>query len=168
MNQKLSVKSILLVAAFGCMSFTVYAADDTAPANKDRRQEILKRFDANGDGKLDATEREAAKAAMPERRGDGPKDGVAGKIRERAKDRLDTDGDGKISESERAAGEAVMRAEIVNRPRAMARVDTDGDGQISDTEWAAARAQMKDRMGEGGPGKGPGKGKGKGAEGNRR
>ena len=164
MNQKLSVKSILLVAAFGCMSFTVYAADDTAPANKDRRQEILKRFDANGDGKLDATEREAAKAAMPERRGDGPKDGVAGKIRERAKDRLDTDGDGKISESERAA----MRAEIVNRPRAMARVDTDGDGQISDTEWAAAREQMRDRMGPGGPG-GPGKGpgKGKGAEGGR-
>lgn len=167
MKQKLSVKSTLLVAAFGCLSFTVYAADDTAPADRGpdnaRRQEMIKRFDANGDGKLDATERQAAKSAMEERRGDGPRDGVAGKMRERALDRFDTDGDGKISESERAAGEAAMRADIVNRPRAMARVDTDGDGQVSDAEWAAAREQMRDRMGPGGsdgPGKGPGKGKG--------
>ena len=66
MNKKLSSTPVLLALAFGCISFTAYAADDAAPADRGpdngRREEMIKRFDTNGDGKLDATERQAAKA----------------------------------------------------------------------------------------------------------
>ncbi|MBN9414868.1 hypothetical protein ABS71_14045 [bacterium SCN 62-11] len=71
----------------------------------------MARFDTNHDGKLDDTEKAAARAQMMKR--------------------FDTDGDGKVSDQERQAGRAQM----------MKRFDTDGDGKISDQEKQAARSQ---------------------------
>ena len=73
------------------------------------------RFDKNGDGKLDDSEKAAAKAQMVKR--------------------FDTDGDGKVSEQERQAG----------RARMMQRFDTNGDGQLSQQERQAARAARGQR-----------------------
>jgi len=67
------------------------------------REAILKRFDKNGDGQLDETERAAARKAMEERGGGaGPGNGN-GPGREEILKRFDKDGDGKLNEEERAA-----------------------------------------------------------------
>jgi len=66
--------------------------------------EILKRFDKNGDGKLDEQERAAAKKAREERGGKlGQAGGGDGKLRDEILKRFDKDGDGKLNEQERAA-----------------------------------------------------------------
>lgn len=151
----------------GCLLAPLFAsAEDTAPGprgeGRPSREEVMKQFDANGDGKLDQAERQTMRAAMEARREKGP----GGPMRERAVERFDKDGDGILNDAERAEADAALRAEIVNRPHAMERVDTDKDGKISDAEWAAARAAMRDRAGGPGP-KGPGKPKGDKAGGTR-
>ncbi|MBC8116582.1 MAG: hypothetical protein H7062_19490 [Candidatus Saccharimonas sp.] len=69
--------------------------------------EILKRFDKDGDGKLNDTERAAAKKAHEERGGrpgkPGQPGGGDGKLREEILKRFDKDGDGKLNDEERAA-----------------------------------------------------------------
>ncbi len=81
---------------------------------------LLQKYDANGDGKLDASERAAMRADF--------------KAKMLAK--YDTNKDGKLDASEKA----VMRDE-----RATARfekMDTNKDGQISLSEFKAAQARM--------------------------
>jgi hypothetical protein len=165
------IPSTAALALIGLVSPSALSAADDAPAARPSREEMMKRFDANQDGKLDQTEREAMRAAAMDRAG-GPRGerdgqrgpegrgGPGGPGGNRMKE-FDTDGDGKISATERTAAESAMRANISSNPRAMARIDTDKDGKISDTEWAAAREAMGDR-GPRGPGPGPGAGKGKG------
>jgi hypothetical protein len=69
-----------------------------------QRGYLMGKFDANGDGKLDETERAAAKAAMEQRMRAG-----AERQLERLKT-VDTDGDGKISDAEWAAAREKMQA----------------------------------------------------------
>lgn len=88
-----------------------------------KRPGIIKRFDSNGDGKIDESEKAAAESLRAE------------KI-----SRYDTDGDGKLSETERK----VFRKEafienIKNRPGVMKQIDTDGDGVVSDSEFEKAK-----------------------------
>ena len=66
--------------------------------NGKRRAKILKRFDKNGDGKLDKSEKAAAKAMR------------AKKIK-----KFDTDGDGKLSKTERQAAKAARKAKRQNK-----------------------------------------------------
>lgn len=67
------------------------------------REAMLKRFDANGDGKLDETERAAVRKAMEERGLGGPGKGPGnGPGREEILKRFDKDGDGKLNDEERA------------------------------------------------------------------
>ena len=47
---------------------------ERAAMKKDREAEMLKKFDKNGDGKLDDAEKEAAKAAGAKGRGEGKKE----------------------------------------------------------------------------------------------
>lgn len=68
------------------------------------------RFDKNGDGQLDDSEKAAAREQMLKR--------------------FDTNGDGQVSDQERQAVKAQM----------MKRFDTNGDGQLSEQERQAARA----------------------------
>lgn len=172
------------LALFGLVSTSTLSAADEPAGERPSREEMIKRFDTNKDGKLDQDERAAMRAAAPDRpagareeragpggqRGPGGPGGPGGQRgpggpggADRMK-KFDTDGDGKLNETERAAAETAMRAEISSNPRAMARVDTDGDGKVSDTEWAAARKAMEgQRGGQRGP-RGAGGGQGKGRE----
>lgn len=151
MKTKLFLATAALLTS-GVFTQISLAADEAPPPGRPSREEMIKRFDTNGDGKLDQTEREALRAEMEKNRGAGPEDraGPGGPLRERAIERFDKDGDGKLNEAE--------RAELASRPRAMERIDTNKDGKISDEEWAAARDHLRERRGEG-PGAPEGKAK---------
>ncbi len=98
-----SMKKILILALGLALSSTFLQAED-APADKvkkaeARRAEMLKKYDKNGDGQLDETEKAAA---QEERR------------KEREQERLkkyDKNGDGKLDETEKEA----MREDLKKR-----------------------------------------------------
>ena len=70
------------------------------------REEILKRFDKDGDGKLSDSERAEFKKARAERRENGgPGRPVGERMREEIIKRFDKDGDGKLNDAERAEAE---------------------------------------------------------------
>lgn len=137
--------SSLAPALFAATLFLVpwLPAKDTAPADemsgssenqemgKQQQADILKRFDKNGDGKLDEDEKAAAKEYNRETSA-----GRQGKARERlskkALEKFDKNGDGKLDEAERAEA-------IETDPRLVKRFDKDGDGKLNDAEKAAAR-----------------------------
>ncbi|GEM_PF-972873 len=155
MNQKLKSGLRLLTLSLGlCSPLLVTAAEGDATTSAPRSDRAVavgarERFDADGDGQLNASERETMRAAMRERRAKVAENrpGLPER-RERmrdARERFDTDGDGRLNDTERAAADQAMRAELPNRPRLMARVDTDGNGEISDPEWAAARETLQER-----------------------
>lgn len=108
--------------------------------------ELLKRFDKNGDGRIDEQERAAAREQMA--RGGGPRPGPA--MREQIMKRFDHNGDGQLDEAERAemeqAREEFMqkRAEAgaALREEALKRFDKNGDGRLDEQERAEARTQM--------------------------
>lgn len=122
-------------------------ADTVAAAQREsaaRDAEIIRRYDTNGDGKLDEAEVAAAKEQMlmatQEKRE---------QKRERVQERLrpfDTNGDGQLDETERRKMDATLRARAENMPRLLKRLDTDGDGKLSDAEWAAGRDKVMDRL----------------------
>ncbi len=86
-------------------------------------QEMLKQYDANGDGELDETEREAMRTAMQARFGQA---GAGGRgNREEMLKRFDKDGDGQLSEEERAA----MRASMGSRGERGERGGRPGPGE---------------------------------------
>jgi Ca2+-binding EF-hand superfamily protein len=116
------------------------ATTENASMPPQRHAEIMKRFDKNGDGKLDDDEKAAAKEYNR-----SETTGRQAKMRERlgkrALEKFDKDGDGKLNEAERAE---VAKA-IENDPRLVRRFDKDGDGKLNDTEKAAAREAFKER-----------------------
>ena len=91
--------------------------------------EFLAPYDVNEDGKLDAEERQAARAARKEAR-----EAKRASILET----FDADGDGKLNEEEREAARADAKAKIEEkRVERFNEVDTDGDGGISLEEFSA-------------------------------
>lgn len=83
------------------------AAPEGKPDAAARKEAMLKKFDKDGDGKLNDEEKAAMKAEWQKRRGEGGKGPDAARRAEMMK-KFDKDGDGKLSEEERAA----MRAEM--------------------------------------------------------
>lgn len=105
------------------------AADTPAGAGGRRKanyQELIKRHDKNGDGRLDEEEKAAAHAAMRKAGGEG------NDRRQQLLKRFDKDGDGRLNDAERAAAEK-FRAEQLKK------FDQDGDGRLNDTGKEAAR-----------------------------
>lgn len=118
----------------------------------------LERFDADGDGALSLDELTAAvldRHASLDTNGDGAVDATereahAGPRREQAQeridehfDRIDADGDGSISREELAAAHAARGEQMHERMQEhLGRIDTDGDGTISSDEAAAMAAHM--------------------------
>lgn len=139
----------LCLAATLFLGPAVHAAEQTsdtatraAPApGGDRQAAILKRFDKNGDGKLDETEKAEAKREMQKRRGPGG-GGGAGKLHDRVLQMYDKNGDGVLDETERAAAVA----DFENRPRALKRFDKDGDGKLNAEEKAAAEQTLREQF----------------------
>jgi len=125
-------------------------AGNAGPAAEALRQRVLKQFDKDGDGKLNAEERAAAEKARAERgreKGDGDRGAML--------KQLDKDGDGKLSEEERQAGREQARRKLqqalggegANLQELIKRFDKDGDGQLSEEERQAARRAFQDRAG---------------------
>ena len=103
-------------------------------------EQMLKRFDVDGDGTLSEAERQAMHEAMPRRR--SRPGGPQRPSHEEVMKRFDTDGDGKLSETEREA----MHAERERfHEENMTRFDADGDGRLSEAErktmWETLREE---------------------------
>ncbi len=119
---------LTLLAASGLFASQTMAQPQQGPGGP-RHQQMLEQFDANGDGQLDQTERNAARQAMILKR-------------------FDADKDGQLSADEQAKADA-------HHQKMLERFDTNGDGQISIEERMAGQ-QGKKSAGKGGPGsKGP-------------
>ena len=84
------------------------------------RQAMLERYDANGDGELDDTERETARAEAEQRR-------------QELIEQFDANGDGELDGDERTAVREHFRQERENR-----RMDVNGDGVVDDLDVQAA------------------------------
>lgn len=84
-----------------------WADDTTKPEGKhhgELKAKLLEKFDANHDGKLDESERAAAKAALKEHRGEHH-----GELKAKVLAKFDADHDGKLNEAERAAAKAALK-----------------------------------------------------------
>jgi|ETNmetMinimDraft_25_1059894.scaffolds.fasta_scaffold08031_1 Ca2+-binding EF-hand superfamily protein len=104
------------------------------------KEEMLKKFDKDGDGKLNKEEHMALREAMPKRRG-----GKGRPSKEEILKKFDADGDGKLNEEERAAAREARKKHF--EEEALKRFDKDGDGELSEEERAAAREAAKKRRG---------------------
>jgi EF hand domain-containing protein len=106
-----------------------------------RRPRILERLDANGDGRLDQREREAAREAKRDRQGlqRRGEPGARGMHAHRGAllKRLDLNGDGHLDRQERRAARQAMRQHMLGR------FDLNGDGRLDRHERHAAREAMR-------------------------
>jgi len=110
------------------------------------KAELLKKFDKDGDGKLNDAEKAEMKKAFEARR-------EAEMLK-----KFDKDGDGKLSDAEKEEMEKARAARKAKFEAAMLKkFDKDGDGKLSDAE----REEAKKAMGEHHKGK---KGEGCGGE----
>jgi Ca2+-binding EF-hand superfamily protein len=162
----ISMKRLNLAATFAAatlfLSFGLRAADAAKPANdmkSTRAAEMLKRFDKNGDGKLDDDERAEAKDAMLREQMDRQATRAAalgGSEAERAKmlERFDKNHDGRLDDEERAAAEKAgrERAAVANGPAGnlraelIRRLDKNADGKIDQAERAAGAEFIADHL----------------------
>lgn len=111
------------------------------PAKMEKRhQELVRRFDKDGDGKLSEDEKAAARAEM--RTENGPRK----ENRKKLLKRFDKDGDGKLSEEEKAEAKKAADKFNENRAELIKRFDKDGDGVLNDEERAAAKKAGEERM----------------------
>jgi hypothetical protein len=86
------------------------AAGPQGPAREARREAMRKRFDADGDGKLGADERQAAREALHKR--------LAARREQRIEAMrriIDRDGDGQVGPQERAAARQRLRVRMQQR-----------------------------------------------------
>lgn len=129
-------------------------ADRNRRAGPEMRERLLERFDADEDGVLSDSEREAARAAMQERRAEH----IARMI-----EKFDADGDGALNGEELAQAEqAKQRFERAKdrrghrgkrghdrlRAELRERFDANEDGRLDEAEREAARAFMEEKKGE--------------------
>jgi len=169
------------IAALLCLSLATAAsaADEKKPQGGPGREAMIKKFDKNGDGKLDQSEMQAARAAMGDRKpgtpgqfGGGP-GGPGGRpnpemMKEMLK-KFDKNGDGKLDDAEKnAAREQFMKMrggkpgegkpgagdQGPRREAFMKKFDKNGDGKLDDTEKAAAKEAFEKMRANGGPGAG--------------
>ena len=110
------MKKFLTLMTAGILAFGLNAKPEREggkkggpPEGRPSREEVMKKFDKDGDGKLSEEERAAARAEMQKRREAG---GLKGKGSEKQAEMLkkfDKDGDGKLSEDERTAMREAMK-----------------------------------------------------------
>ncbi|HAV64414.1 MAG TPA: hypothetical protein DCY13_18855 [Verrucomicrobiales bacterium] len=125
--------SVIAVCAVVIHRYSGIGTDDGYVSARERA--IIKKFDTDGDGRLNRTEKRRADAAIEE---------SERREKEAWIEKLDKDGDGKVSESEKAsaAKEAAER-----RQEWIRKHDKDGDGKISEAEKeAAGRAERTEAV----------------------
>lgn len=123
----------------------------------DRAADLLKRFDKNGDGKLDEDELAEAHEAMLQeqmaRRTANAAAPDAAKMRERALAMFDKDHDGRLSDEERAEMQRQLQefrpvgpGAGPNRAALLRRFDKNADGKIDDAEMAELEKTVRPLM----------------------
>ncbi|MBI4026643.1 MAG: EF-hand domain-containing protein [Verrucomicrobia bacterium] len=118
---------------------------EKAPQRRQKlREHLLKKFDADGDGKLNDEERAKMKAAVQAKKQEWLK-------------RFDANGDGKLDSEERQKAKETVSQERFQKfaqkhPEAAKRFDANGDGKLSAEEGAAARKACKEKRGLNGKG----------------
>jgi len=125
-------------ASAGDQDPTMAPSESPAPNHKTRQAELLKKYDKNGDGKIDEDERAAAKADMFKNGTGGPRGSA---LRERIMKRFDKNGDGVLDENELATAVDALKT----NPRFIQRFDKNGDGKLDETELASARQEITQR-----------------------
>ena len=144
-----SVTLSLLTATLFAVPILARAETPAAPAAYGpRHAEMVKRFDRNGDGRIDPAERQAARAEMRQRwgahRGQAGFGQMRGQKRAQVLQRFDHDHDGRLNDAEyaeaRAAREQHRAQAQARRQQMLSRFDRDGDGRIGDTERNEMRA----------------------------
>jgi Ca2+-binding EF-hand superfamily protein len=98
------------------------------------REELLKKFDTDGDGQLNDAERAAAREALKQR---------IAEEKQKFLEKWDKDGDGTLSDAEKAAarealGQRIREEVQARRQEFIKKWDTDGDGKLSEEERKAA------------------------------
>jgi Ca2+-binding EF-hand superfamily protein len=126
--------AIALAASLVAGTTTLALANGGGKWNK---QEMLQKYDTNGDGKLDDAEKAKMKADMKAKRE---------ARREKKLAQFDTNHDGKLDANERAAMKAAMAE------KRFAKLDTNGDGVISKEEFLAGQKLGMGRHHGRGPG----------------
>ncbi len=132
---------ILCAAAF--LGLPLVSVSAPAAAEEKASPSVLKKYDANKDGTLDATEQAAWQADKEKQR--------AARVAQRAEDlaRYDTDKDGKLEKDERAAmkaddekaqaeKQAAQAAEA--EAKKLAKYDKNQNGKLEDDELAVMKA----------------------------
>ena len=101
----------LACAAIVSLAATTFAAPPENNDPADRKAEMLKKFDKDGDGKLSDTEKTTLRAEMQNRRGGGrDRKQWTAEQRDEMLKKFDTDGDGKLSQEERDTAREAMKA----------------------------------------------------------
>jgi hypothetical protein len=108
----------------------LFAEDGKGPHGRGpMHDEIIKKFDKDGDGKLSDEEKAAAKAAWEKE----------------MLEKYDKDKDGKLSDEEKEAMKAARKAEM--EKRMLEKFDKDKDGKLSDEEKAEMKKIMEEHKG---------------------
>ncbi|GAB5496637.1 MAG: hypothetical protein Phyf2KO_17170 [Phycisphaerales bacterium] len=118
------------------------------------RKAMLEKFDANGDGELDETERQTAHEAMRAHHEE-----MRANIKAKLIEKFDADGDGELKGDEREeAGRAMHRLRHAkdrrhDRRQRISRhlkeqFDTNEDGKLDETERAALKSHMQAKKAE--------------------
>ena len=133
--QKIVLSLTFISATLFAAAAETSAAKPPAEPLSEEQAALLKRFDRNGDGRLDESELAAAHETMlrNSREGVNSADPAAKKFRAAVLKRFDRNGDGVLDESERAAA----------RQWTLARFDTNHDGRLDEDERAAMREELK-------------------------
>jgi Ca2+-binding EF-hand superfamily protein len=130
-------------------------------APPEARERMLERFDADGNGELSETEREAARETIRTEHADRHEAAKAKLL-----ERFDDNGDGELDEAERAEVRATIGPMLRERMQreggrgegrhhrhafkrhVLERFDADGDGTLNETERAAAKAFAEQKKAE--------------------
>ncbi|QBG48573.1 hypothetical protein EGM51_14610 [Verrucomicrobia bacterium S94] len=137
MNNKVWQTAGLMMALFGA----AYVAEAQRPGGqRPNFEEMLKKYDADGDGQLSETERETMRSEMRQRGGQRGERGERPNFEEMLK-KYDADGDGKLNETERETMRSEMRQRGGQGRRGpggtaamLKKYDTDGSGELSAAE----------------------------------
>ncbi len=123
-------------AAADSDSATTTTDNSNADVRAQRHAEFIKRFDTNGDGKLDENEKAVAKETLRQERS-----ARADKMQARMLKKYDKNGDGVLDAAEQTAA----LADLETRPMFIKRFDKDGDGALNAVEKADAENVMRAR-----------------------
>jgi Ca2+-binding EF-hand superfamily protein len=152
--------AIAIITTIGLTTSAFADEKQRRPGAEEFRAQLLKEFDADGDGKLNEGERTKARASASKKR--GGKQGGGRPDRAQMMKKFDKDGDGKLSESERAAARAAMEKRGGGKrgggkqrpgangnripPEVLKRFDKDGDGKLNEAERKVAMKAREEFM----------------------